>query len=115
MSAVVTLTAREAECLAHRLGSDGLVEVTMEEGFAPQDVLDAVDAVAVMVACRRIDELALDPVSKSVLRDCVEGSTWAACLDDFDRADVAAAKRTLRGLCAKLETVGLSDVEMPAP
>jgi hypothetical protein len=111
---IVKLTSQEREALAHRLSCDGLNEVTIAEGFDPQVVEDAIDAAGVMVARGEIDDAAFDPCLVSVLRDCVEGSTWVGVVDaDENPALARAAKRTLRGLARKLESLGLSEIHVP--
>ena len=112
---IVKLTRQEREALAHRLTCDGLNEVTIEEGFDPQVVEDAIDAAGVMVARGEIDDAALDPCLVSVLRDCVEGSTWVGVIDENERPALArAAIRTLQGLARKLESVGIGSIYVPA-
>lgn len=111
---IVRLTPKECEALEHRLTCDGLNEVTIAEGFDPQVVEDAIDAAGVMVARGEIDDAALDPCLVSVLRDCIEGSTWVGVIDETESPALArAAIQTLRGLARKLESIGLAPIYVP--
>lgn len=103
---MMKLTDQQADCIDHRLGAaDALVE-TFEDRYAPEDVYDACEDLAMMVADNKIDVDALTPVSRNVLIDCIEGSVWVAAVYD-DVLVHRSACRVIENLAEKFRDVGL--------
>lgn len=84
---VAKLTKTECAALEHRLTCDGLIEVTVDEGFTQQEVEGAIDAVSLMVALGELND---------------------------DEGAARGAKRVLNSLAAKLESIGLDRVSVPS-
>lgn len=55
----------------------------------------------------------LSDVEKAILRVCVENTTWLQPYIDLKPEMVGVAKRTLRDLAAKLETLGIEVNHIP--
>lgn len=107
---MINLTKDQAELVDHRLGAaDALVEVMGETfGYAQEDVWDAIKDLEVMVARRKIDVDALTPISREVLIDCIEGSTWVACISNMSKPKYFGACLVMDNVFNKFKDAGLN-------
>ena len=107
---MIILTKNQADCVDHRLtATDALVEVMGETfGYAEEDVQDAIEDLSLMVAKRKIDVDALTPISREVLIDCIEGSTWVACVSEADARQYTDACTVMENISNKLMDAGLN-------
>jgi hypothetical protein len=105
---MIKLTDQQADCIDHRLSAaDALVEV-FEDRYAPEDVYDACEDLAMMVADNQIDFAALTPISRNVLIDCIEGSVWVASVEyETDGSRWRGACRVIENLADKFRDAGL--------
>lgn len=100
----IKLTKRQSEALRHRLDvSDALADV-FEDEHDRSDVEHVCDLLLSGLTTGAIVTAAADSFSpvltRKVIRDCIEGSTWIA-VNDCDAPDdkrAAGAYRTLEGL-----------------
>lgn len=107
------LTAKQFDCLSHRLEvPDALAEVFGDE-YAEDDVYQ----MCTLLLAQRLDEARSnnEALMKEVLADCVEGSTWAASqwLHGDNAPAYNGAMRTLRALAKKLEPVIGRKLDVP--
>jgi hypothetical protein len=107
----LNLTRKEMEALQHRLEVPDALQDVFAEDYAPEDVSTIV--MEIMRGCNphtyQVNlEQALgysEGITKAVLRDCVEGSTWVAVALGESERKGSAAIRTLEGLAGKIHVV----------
>ena len=130
----VLITSAQAKILLHRLSvSDAIADCLTDEGsplenVAFEDVQNVGEALA--VRCESIMErkggkgaLSFDllnqRIANEVLRDAVDGSTWAYCMQDMvdggemTKQQASAQRAIMRSLERKLQSAGMEDVKFP--
>lgn len=107
---MIKLTKQQADLVDHRLtATDALVEVMGETfGYAMEDVEDAIEDLSRMVVQRNIDVDVLTPISREVLIDCIEGSTWVACASNAGTSQYTAACTVMENVSDKFKDAGLN-------
>ena len=112
---MIKLTKQQADLIDHRLtATDALVEVMGETfGWAAEDIEDAIKDLSQMVAKRQIDVNALTPISREVLIDCIEGSTWVACISNMSKPKYNGACLVMENVSDKLKDAGLNIQVVP--
>jgi len=113
----VRFTTLERNVIEHRLDAEYAIADALEDRYDNEAVFRAVERIKRMLVHGGIWQNLLTRVEVSVLRDCVEGSTWAASVyDPDDKATFAKfrnAKRTLQKIADKLTKIGINDVSVP--
>lgn len=114
----VKFSKLELDAIDHRLSVPDAIAEALEAEYTSDSVETAVleiDRLLKLDSGIRVGNLTT--AEKDVLRDCVEGSTWAACLFDPEQPETDADRRhavaVLRRIAKKLEAFDIIDVTVP--
>lgn len=119
----LSFSKQQAQCILHRLGCCDDFEYIFRDNDHLSDLADTVvdRASAMEKELEATGAIMVDQSSeldRSILVECIEGSTWIAAFDrvEFSSQKAAAAKKTLRE-CASLVSgafsLGARDIEVP--